>query len=142
VLPSSYPGRLASRNSAESLPFLPIHFRCHLKRLPQFCLCWPWILVIEPRGGPDRKQRFPTIPLLLQRPLHRNGSFSIVACVFISTGTCLPSRCLAMNVYTGSAIPPFRYNVTKYPCSSRMELRSSVPCPFTPLTELSPIISK
>jgi hypothetical protein len=29
--------------------------------------------------------------------LHRNGSSSIVACVFISAETCLPSSCLAMN---------------------------------------------
>jgi hypothetical protein len=32
--------------------------------------------------------------------LHRNGG-SIVVCVFVSTGTCLPSRCLAVNVYSG-----------------------------------------
>jgi hypothetical protein len=32
-------------------------------------------------------------------PLHINGS-SIVACVFISVGTYLPNRCLAMN-YSG-----------------------------------------
>jgi hypothetical protein len=29
--------------------------------------------------------------------LHRNGSFSIAACVFISAVTSLPSRCLQMN---------------------------------------------
>jgi hypothetical protein len=34
--------------------------------------------------------------------LHRNGSSSIVACVFISAGTCLPSRCPVMNVCSGS----------------------------------------
>jgi hypothetical protein len=44
--------------------------------------------------------------------LRRNGSSSIVACVFISAGTCLPSRCLAMIVYSGSAIPAFRRHVT------------------------------
>jgi hypothetical protein len=33
-----------------------------------------------------------------------NNSF-IVACVFVAAATCLQSRCLAMNVYSGSAIP-------------------------------------
>jgi hypothetical protein len=37
---------------------------------------------------------------------------TIVACVFIFDGTCLPSRCLAINVYSGSAIPAFRRHVT------------------------------
>jgi hypothetical protein len=45
-------------------------------------------------------------------PLHRNGSSSIVACVFISAGTCLPSPCLEMNVYSGSDILAFRRHVT------------------------------
>jgi hypothetical protein len=36
----------------------------------------------------------------------------IVACVFVVAGTCLPSRCLAMNVYSGSTIPAFRRHVT------------------------------
>jgi hypothetical protein len=45
-------------------------------------------------------------------PLHRNGSSSTVACVFISVGTCLPSRCLAVNVCSGSATPAFRRHVT------------------------------
>jgi hypothetical protein len=45
-------------------------------------------------------------------PLHRNGSSSIVVCVFISAGTWLPSFCLAMNVYSSSAIPAFRRHVT------------------------------
>jgi hypothetical protein len=56
-------------------------------------------------------------------PLHRNGSSSIVACVFISAGTCLPSRCLAMNVYSGSAIPAFgRHNI------SEAKIKSSDEC--------------
>jgi hypothetical protein len=35
-------------------------------------------------------------------------------CVFISAGTCLPNRCLAMNVSSGSAIPAFTLQVTVY----------------------------
>jgi hypothetical protein len=49
--------------------------------------------------------------------LHRNGSSSIVACMFTSRRTCLPSHCLAWNVYYGSAIPAFRHHVTiSSPC--------------------------
>jgi hypothetical protein len=32
--------------------------------------------------------------------LHNNGSYSILACVFVAAGMCLQSRCLAMNVYS------------------------------------------
>jgi hypothetical protein len=49
---------------------------------------------------------------VLISPLSRNGNSSIVVCVFISAGICLPSRCLAMNVYTSSALPAFRCHVT------------------------------
>jgi hypothetical protein len=49
---------------------------------------------------------------MLTSTLHGNGSSSIVACVFISAGTCLPSRCLAMNVYSSFAIPASRRHVT------------------------------
>jgi hypothetical protein len=45
-------------------------------------------------------------------PLYRNSCCSIVACVFIYAENCLPSRCLAMNVYSGSAIPAFRRHDT------------------------------
>jgi CBS-domain-containing membrane protein len=44
--------------------------------------------------------------------LHGNCSTSAVACLIISAGTCLPSRCLAMNVISGSAISAFRLHVT------------------------------
>jgi hypothetical protein len=40
-------------------------------------------------------------------PLHSNRSYSIVACVFIAEGMCLPGRCLAMNVYSDFTIPAF-----------------------------------
>jgi hypothetical protein len=49
---------------------------------------------------------------VLTSSLHRNGSSSIIACVFISVGTCLPTRCLATNVYCGSAVPAFGRHVT------------------------------
>jgi hypothetical protein len=37
--------------------------------------------------------------------LHSNESYSIVACVFVAAGICLPSRCLAMDVYSDFTIP-------------------------------------
>jgi hypothetical protein len=42
-----------------------IIFDCHLQRPPQFLFQLPEILVIQPRGGPNSKPRFLTIPLLL-----------------------------------------------------------------------------
>jgi hypothetical protein len=48
--------------------------------------------------------------------LHRkhpvSNSNSIAACVFVAAGKCLPSRCLAINVSSGSTIPAFRRHVT------------------------------
>jgi hypothetical protein len=45
-------------------------------------------------------------------PLHRIGSYSIVTCVFVAAGTCLPSRFLAMDVSSDITIPAFRRHVT------------------------------
>jgi hypothetical protein len=47
---------------------------------------------------------------MLALPLHSNGSYSIVACVSVAAGMCLPSRCLAMNVYAFT-IPDFCHHV-------------------------------
>jgi hypothetical protein len=47
-------------------------------------------------------------------PLYNNGSYLIVACVFVAAGMCLPSRCLAMNVYSDFIIPAFKRRVTMY----------------------------
>jgi hypothetical protein len=41
----------------------------------------------------------------------------IDACVFVAAGMCLPSRCLAMDVCSGSTIPAFRPHVQKSPLS-------------------------
>jgi hypothetical protein len=35
---------------------------------------------------------------VLTASLHNNESYSIVVCVFVAAGMCLPSRCVAMNV--------------------------------------------
>jgi hypothetical protein len=45
-------------------------------------------------------------------PLHSNGSYSIVVCVFVDGGTCLSSSYLAMNVCSDSTIPAFGRHVT------------------------------
>jgi hypothetical protein len=45
-------------------------------------------------------------------PLHRNGSSSIFACVFVATEMSLPSRCLAIYVSSDFTIPAFGRHVT------------------------------
>jgi hypothetical protein len=45
-------------------------------------------------------------------PLNSNGSYLIVACIFVAEGMCLPSRCLAMNIYSDFTIPAFGSHVT------------------------------
>jgi hypothetical protein len=45
-------------------------------------------------------------------PLHSNGSYSIVTCVFVAAGMCLPSRCVAINIYSEFSIPAFGSRVT------------------------------
>jgi hypothetical protein len=46
--------------------------------------------------------------------LHRNGSSYIVACVFISAATCLPSPCLAMHIHCGTSILALKRHVILY----------------------------
>jgi hypothetical protein len=45
-------------------------------------------------------------------PLYSKGSYSIVTCVFVGAGKCLPRRCLAMTVYSNFTIPPFGHHIT------------------------------
>jgi hypothetical protein len=47
-------------------------------------------------------------------PLHGNGSYSIVACVFVAAEMCLQSSYLAMNIYSDFTIPAFGRHVTMY----------------------------
>jgi hypothetical protein len=51
----------------------------------------------------QQKPPFPSLEL---------SNISIVACLFVAAGTCLPRRCLATNVYSDSTIPAFRRHVT------------------------------
>jgi hypothetical protein len=45
-------------------------------------------------------------------PLNSNGSYSIVACVFVFGGMCLSSRCVTMNVNSDFIILAFGRHVT------------------------------
>jgi hypothetical protein len=45
-------------------------------------------------------------------PLHNNGSYSTIACVFVVARICLPNRCLPMNVYSDFTLPTFGRHVT------------------------------
>jgi hypothetical protein len=49
---------------------------------------------------------------VFKAPLVSNGIYSIVACVIVAAGICLPSRCLAMNVCSDLTIPAFGRHVT------------------------------
>jgi hypothetical protein len=88
---SSYPGRLASRNSTLfSWSLLYNHFaRTTHKTQPLSCL----------EG-------------VFTAPLQSNGSYSRDACIFVAAEICLASRCLAMNVYSDFFIPAFGCHVT------------------------------
>jgi hypothetical protein len=45
-------------------------------------------------------------------PMHSNRSYSIAPCVLVAAGMCLPSRFLAMNVYSYFALPALGCHVT------------------------------
>jgi hypothetical protein len=48
-------------------------------------------------------------------PLHRNSSYSIFSCVFISAGTCSPNRCLIIDV----CLLWFRYSSFQASCHNK-----------------------
>jgi hypothetical protein len=109
LLPSSYPGRLASRNSTESndllFPFYNPSARTMQKT--QLPYCWEGVFTAQ---------------------LYSKGSYSIVACVFVAAEMCLPSSCLAMDVSSDFTIPAFgrHVTVTRYVCKSS-QYRSAPP---------------
>jgi hypothetical protein len=49
---------------------------------------------------------------VLTAPLHKKGSYWIVACLFVAAGIRLQSRCLAINAYSDFTIPAFRRHIT------------------------------
>jgi hypothetical protein len=92
LLPRSYPGRLASRNSTQ-------FFSTKL-------------FFITTLHGPRRKHSLYCWEGMFAAPLHNDGSYWSIVCVFLATGMCLLSLCLAMNVYSDLAIPAFGRRVT------------------------------
>jgi hypothetical protein len=92
LLPSSCSGRLASRNSTR--------------------LFSTEIFFITTLHGPRRKQPLYCWEGVFTAPLHSNGSYSIVAYIFVAAGMCQPSHCLAMNVYSDFTIPALMRHVT------------------------------
>jgi hypothetical protein len=62
--------------------------------------------------GQCRKQPLNCWDSVFTAPLHSNGSYSVVACVFVAAGMCLLSRCLAMHVCSVFTIPAFGFHVT------------------------------
>jgi hypothetical protein len=62
--------------------------------------------------GPRRKHSLSCWKGVFTAPLHSERSYSIVACVFVAAGMCLPSRCLAMDVCSEFTIPAFGCHVT------------------------------
>jgi hypothetical protein len=97
LLPSSYPGRLASRNSTQ-LHTAPASFRT--------------LLYIYFTRTTQKTQPFYCWEGVFTAPLHSNGSYSVVTCVFSAAGMCLPSRFPTMNIYSDFAIPTFGRHVT------------------------------
>jgi hypothetical protein len=45
-------------------------------------------------------------------PFLSNGSHSVVVCMFVAAGICLPNHCLAINVSSDFTIPAFGRDVT------------------------------
>jgi hypothetical protein len=113
------------------IPFLPLFCNCQFRRLDsiQF-LCSQahilagWLLEAlddcQLRNSPNKHlsrttrkiQRLYCLEGVFTAPLHSNGCYSIVACVYVAAVMCLPSRCLAMNVYSDVAIPASGRHVT------------------------------
>jgi hypothetical protein len=72
----------------------------------------------------QRTQRLHSWEGMFTAPLHGNGSYSIVARVFVAAWMCLPSRFLAVNFCSDFTIPAFGRHVTTcfnftYTCACR-----------------------
>jgi hypothetical protein len=103
------------------IPFLALFFNCHFRRLGsiQFLSSQAYILAGCPLETPltllcnyfslttQKTQPLYCWEGVFKASLRSNGSYSIVAYVFLVAGMCLPSRCLTMNVYSDFTIPGF-----------------------------------
>jgi hypothetical protein len=99
------------------ITFLPLFCNCRLSSIPLLlagCRLETrpnWTLLYNHFAQTTQRTR-PNLDGVFTAPLHCNGSYSTVACVFVAAGMCLPSRCIAMNVYSDVANPVFGRHVT------------------------------
>jgi hypothetical protein len=131
----------ATANSEDSTQFLCS--QAHILvgwRLETRLTLLNWILLYNNFEGTTQKSQ----PLyywegVFTAPLHSNGSYSNVACVFVAAEICLPSRCPTMNVYSDFTILAFGLHVTIL-FYIKFMLRRNKSCLLLTslLTELSP----
>jgi hypothetical protein len=101
LLPSSYPGSLTSRNSTDTDNLLCPFYNTSAQTTRKTQLAYGW-------GG------------IFTAPLHSIGRGAgntentalLLMWAFISTWICLPSRCLAISVYSDFTIPAFGRHAT------------------------------
>jgi hypothetical protein len=62
----------------------------------------------------QKTQPFWTLEGVFTALLHSNSSYSIVACIFVGAGMCLPRRCLVMYVSSDFTIPDFSIWSSEY----------------------------
>jgi hypothetical protein len=106
-------GFIALNSTHEIFFSQPISFLCNLFSIIRLSSQETPSVLSQPAWDPryiasgriQQKTPFPSLYII---------NTSIAACSFVATGRCLPSRCLAMNVYSGSAIPAFRRHVTVF----------------------------
>jgi hypothetical protein len=126
LLPGSYPGRLASRNSTQfssSAPML-ISRQAGLAKLDSILLSWTLLYNHFARTT----QKIQSVHCWEGVITLRRRDCSIVS-VFVAAGICLPSRCLAMNVYYNFTITDFgRHLTVSWRCMKRAAqvLRSQI----------------
>jgi hypothetical protein len=92
-----------------------VAFRLTLYNWTLDCTVASVVFKITPRQGPRRIHNFYCWEGVFTAPLLGNGTYSFVVCVFVAPGICLPSRCLAMNVYSDFTIPAFGRQITILP---------------------------
>jgi hypothetical protein len=81
------------------LPFLLSHLRLPSPELDPILILAAWGHRYIASRRTDRKHRFLCCKGMSTASFHSNGSYSIVACIFVVAGMCLPSRCLAMDIH-------------------------------------------
>jgi hypothetical protein len=96
LFPSSYLGKLASK-----LDSVPVEAEAEVE--VEF-LSTKFFFIATLQDNAENTDSL-LLEVVCTATLHSNGSYSIVACLFVSAGISLPSRCLAMNIYSEFTIP-------------------------------------